>query len=487
MDALLHSNRVPEPHEAKIISSMMNSERDSINALETRIHQLEQDAEMARQRIQKLTTQLEAETRGLRFYEDAIVELKTTRNVLGQSIERKQAMMSSRRRIPGDIWRKIFLLLWENELEPLGAYKRTFSVALQVGAVCREWRDLAKTTTRLWSILEYTFSSNGRVKFRREKEMYHYLDHIGGAAPYLILHNAPSLDLPSALHRATTAIELAILLELPRLGFGPSLTFPLSTPVFSQLCTLSINSPQFIHIMSDSLRPFPSLDRLHLMNTRIHWLQPIIPHNNLKNHFIEGTWEVPNHWLSATIDIAMIAKWFPNLTVLTLDCDWQYAQQISLPQVVFHHLKYLCIRSSAISDIHELTFCFSFPSLDKITNRGKSMNGLAPIVQAWGERVETLVLSGLEPYDGFGQHLSEILGDSGFDSGKLPRLSELAFQNITQTRAIDLALVVDAVIKHNDSAANDQEKLNRIKTVTLPSFYKSDPNLDRWHVSVKWE
>ena len=69
MDALLRSSRVPELHEAKIISSMISTERESFNALDTRIHQLEQDAEMARQRIQKLTTQLEAETRGLRSHE----------------------------------------------------------------------------------------------------------------------------------------------------------------------------------------------------------------------------------------------------------------------------------------------------------------------------------------------------------------------------------------------------------------------------------
>jgi len=117
MDALLHSNRVPEPYEATILSSMMNTEGDSINSLDTRIHQLEQDAGVARQRIQKLTTRLKAETRGLRFYEDAIAELRTTRNALGQSVQRKQAIMSSRRRIPGEIWREIFLLLWESEFQ----------------------------------------------------------------------------------------------------------------------------------------------------------------------------------------------------------------------------------------------------------------------------------------------------------------------------------------------------------------------------------
>ena len=82
---------------------MMNSERDSINALDTRIHQLEQDAEMARQRIQKLTTQLEAETRGLRLHEDAIAELQTTRNALGQSIERIEQETDTERNLANDI------------------------------------------------------------------------------------------------------------------------------------------------------------------------------------------------------------------------------------------------------------------------------------------------------------------------------------------------------------------------------------------------
>ena len=487
MDGLLHSNRAPEPHEAIIISSMMNSERESINALDTRIHQLEQDAEMARQRIQKLTTQLEAETRGLRFHEDAITELQTTIDVLGQSIERKQAIMSSRRRIPREIWRMVFLLLWGNEFrERLNKRaKRPLSVALQVGAVCREWRDLAQTTTRLWSILDYTFSSNERVKSRREKKLYHYLDHIGAATPEIILRKAPSLLLPSPLCQATTASEqLTILLGHQDLINRPQLTFPLSTPVFSQLRKLNIYSPQhIIQIMSDSLRPFPTLDYLRLMNTGIHWLQPIIPHINLKRLYIEGTWEVPHSWQSVTIDITMIAEWFPNLTNLELDCDWQIVQQISTPKVVLHHVKRLCIRSSAITNVHGLISRVSFPSLILIVNKGENMNSLAPIVEAWGESVDSLVLSGLEPYDNFGEHLSEILDDSG----KLPRLLELAFLDISQTRAIDLSLVVDAVLCHNDSAANDQDEFNLIETVILPSFYNSDPNLDRWDVDVEWE
>ena len=480
MDALVHSNRAPEPHESIIISSMMNSERESINALDTRIHQLEQDAEMARQRIQNLTTQLEAETRGLQFNEDAIAELQTTRNVLGQSIERKQAMMSSRRRIPREIWRMIFLLLWRNEFQQLYKGNPTFPLALQVGAVCREWRYLSQTTTTLWRILDYTFSRKARVKSRRENKLYHYLDHIGAATPYIILRNASSLLLPSPLCQATTATKLIILMEHPDLINRPQLTFPLSTPVFSKLYQLSISSRQHIvEIMSDSLRPFPSLFNLRLTNMGIHWLQPIVPHINLKRLYIEGTWGGHHPWQSVTIDIAMIAEWFSNLTVLTLDCDWQ----ISAPQVVLHHVECLSIRSSAINNVHGLISRVSFPNLLVIKNNGKNMNGLAPIVQAWGESVVGLILSGLEPYDAFGQHLSEILGDSG----KLPRLSRLAFQKITQTRAIDLALVVDAVLRRNDSAANDQDELNRIEAVTLPSYYNSNPNLNRWRVAVEWE
>ena len=483
MDALLHSNRAPAPHEATILSSMMNTERDSLNSLDTRIHQLEQDAEMARQRIQKLTSQLNAETRGLRFYEDAIAELQTTRNVLGQSVERKQAIMSSRRRVPREIWQKIFLLLWGSEFQQRGKVKRPFSVALQVGAVCREWREIAQTTRRLWSILDYTFSMRERVQYQRERKLYHYLDHIGTATPYIILRNARSLLLPSALCQATTATGMVILLEHPDPRYPSQLTFPLSTPVFSNLCKLSIRSLKYINlIMSDSLRPFPSLDSLCLRDTGIHWLRPIIPHINLKSLDIGGTSEGRQPLENVTIDITMVAEWFPNLIDLTLDCLLQCEWQISMPQIVFHHVKNLCIRSSAITDVHGLTLSVSFPNLNKIRNRGENMNGLVPIVQAWGESVETLVLSGLEPYDASSQHLSEILGDRG----KLPRLSKLGFLKITQTRAIDLALVADAIRSHNDSAANSQAELNGIQAITLPIIYNSDPNLNRLPVAVQW-
>jgi len=481
MDALLHSNRVPEPHETTILSSMMKTERDSINTLDTRIHRLEQDAEMARQRIQQLTTQLEAETRGLRLHEDSIAKLRTTRNALEQSIERKQATMSSRRRIPGEIWREIFLLLWESEFQRRSKHKPPFSVALQVGAVCREWRGLAQTTTRLWSIIDYSFSLKERV---RERKLYHYLDHIGAATPYIILRKARCLLLPSALCQATTAAELTIQLEHPVLQYGSRLTFPLSTPVFSHLCKLSIHSRQsIIPILSCSLRPFPALDNLRLTNTVIYWLRPIIPHINLKSLYIGGTWEGRHRWENVSIDIIMVAEWFSNLTVLTLDCDWQCEWQIPTPHVVLRHVKSLCIRSSAITNVHGLTFHVSFPNLTKLSNRGKNMNGLMTLVQAWGESVETLVLSGLEPDGDSSQHLSEMLGDSG----KLPRLSELVFLNITQTRAIDIAVVVDAVIRHNNSAANDQVERDGIKTITLPIIYNSDPNLNRLPVAVQWE
>jgi len=484
MDALLHSNRVPEPHETTVLLAMMNTERDSINTLDTRIHQLELDAELARQRIQRLTAQLEAETRGLRLYEDAILELQSTRSALGQSVERKQAIMASRRRVPGEIWRKTFLLLWESELQQRNKSKSPFLVALQVGAVCREWRDLAQTTSRLWSILDYTFSPTERVNSRRDNKLDHYLDRIGTATPYIILRNACSLRLPDVLCQVLTAIELTIMLKHPDLQSEPQLTFPLSTPVFSHLRTLSISSNQYlIQIISDFLHPFPSLDTLRLLNMQIHWLQPTVPHINLKTLSIGGPRGRPHSWSNVSIDISMVAEQFSNLTVLKLDCDWQ----IPTPQVVLHHVKSLYIRSSAITNVHGLTSRVSFPNLNSITNRGKKIKGLAPIVQAWGERVEQLMLSEIEFNDGSSQNLSEILGDSG----KLPRLSKLAFINITHARLVDLGLVMDAVVGRNDLAANGQAtngqaEVNRIETITLPIICNSDPNVERLkqHVAV---
>jgi hypothetical protein len=290
MDALLNSNRVPEPHEATIISATMNTEREFINTLDTRIHQVEQDAEMARQHIQRLTAQLEAEARRVRLHEDVLLELQSTRTAVGQFIERKQAIMSSRRRIPGEVWRMIFLLLWESEFEQRNRSKRPFSVALQVGAVCQEWRDVAQTTMRLWSMLGYTFSSEERIQTRRNDELDHYLDLIGTATPHIILRDACSLLLPDMLFQVTTATELTVMLKHPDLQSEPQLTFPRSIHVFSHLRTLFIFSHQFIIQNGPGfLHPFPSLDYLRLMNVKIDSLQPIVPHINLKTLSIGGT------------------------------------------------------------------------------------------------------------------------------------------------------------------------------------------------------
>lgn len=482
MDALLHSNRAPEPHETRIISVMMKVKRESINNLDINIDQLEQDAEVARQRVQRLTVQLEAETRGLRLYEDAILELKTTRNALAQSIERKKTILSSRRRIPGDVWRTIFLLLWETEFRQRNESNPPFSVALQVGAVCREWRDLAQTTATLWSVLDYTFSQQKMMKSRKDNKLSHYLDHIGTATPYITLRKACNPLLPAAICQVTTATELTILLEHPVLRSGYMLDFPISPPFFSHLCTLTVASHQHILIIfSDILRLFPSLNNLCLRNVVISWLQPIVPHINLKALSIGGTWEVLHPWTSAIIDIAMVAELFSDLTDLKLDCG----VHISTPQVVFHHVQNLYIRSSAINNVDRLTPRVSFPNLYKITNIGKDMKGLTPIVQAWGESVGELALSGIEPYDGSSQHLSEILDDSG----SLPRLSRLAFLNITQVGTIDLALVADAVVRRHDLAANRPAQLNRIETITLPIIYNSDRNLESLKrcVAVQWQ
>ena len=153
-----------------------------------------------------------------------------------------------------------------------------------------------------------------------------------------MLRSASPLRVPSALFQTTNATELVILLEYPDLINRPQLTFPPFALVFSQLYNLSIYSRQHIaQIRSDSLRPFPSLVNLDLTDTGSHWLQPIIPHINLQRLCIEV--EVPHFWQSMTIDIAMIAEWFSNLTILILGCNWQIDQQISTSQVVFRRVK----------------------------------------------------------------------------------------------------------------------------------------------------
>lgn len=482
MDALLNSNRLPEPHEATFISAMINAERDSMNTLDTRIHKLKQDAKMARHRIQQLTTQLEAETRSLRLYEDAILELRTPRNALRQSIKKKQTIMSSRRRIPGEVWRMIFLLLWESEYQYMRKTCRPVAVALQVGAVCHEWRNIAQRTTKLWSILDYTFGSKKEVQLRRDTKLYHYLDHIGSATPYITLRRALSLRLPTTLCHVSTAAGLSIQLKHLDLQPGRQLTFPLSTPLFSHLRSLFIDSYEHVNqLMSDSLHPFPSLNCLHLTNMEIHRIQNTIPHTSLMSISIGGTRGVPHPWASTTIDITLVAEWFPNLTHLKLDCDLR----ISAQQVVLHLVESLCIRSSAITDIQGLTSHVSFPNLTMFTNWGKSIKGLVPLVQAWGERVKTLELSGVMPYHGSNQHLKEILGHNG----TLPRLSRLVFLDTIQTGMIDLALVTEVLVRRKELAANDPGRLKPVEIITLPTTYKSDSNLERLkhHVTVQWK
>jgi len=481
MDALFHSNRMPEPHEATIISAMMNAERDSIHTLDTRIHKLEQDAEMTRQHIQQLTAQLEAENRGLRLHEDMIMELQNARSASQQSIERKQAIMSSSRRIPREVWRMIFLLLWESEFMQRKKSRRPVAVALQVGAVCREWRNLAQTTTKLWSILDYTFSSREAIKSHRDDKLYHYLDRIGAATPYITLRRARFLLLPAALCQVTTATELTIRLNHVDIQVGLRLTFPLSTPSFSHLCTLFISSDgHVLRVMSDFLRPFPFLKHLCLTDIEIHWLEHTVPHINLKTLTIKGTmW--PHPLANVTIDIAVIAKWFPNLVHLTLECDLR----ISMPHVVLHHVRKLCIRSGAVTSIHDLTSRVSFPNLNEITNRSKSIEHFIPMVRAWGRRAEKLELVVVDPNDGSDRYLSEMLDDKDM----LPRLSTLAFLNTPSSGVTDLAPVVAAVVRRNDLAANGPGQLKRIETVILPITYNSDPNLERLkqHVAVEWQ
>jgi hypothetical protein len=54
---------------------MIDFERDSINTLDASLDKVEQDAEIARQRIRKLATQLEAETRRLRLHKDVTLDI----------------------------------------------------------------------------------------------------------------------------------------------------------------------------------------------------------------------------------------------------------------------------------------------------------------------------------------------------------------------------------------------------------------------------
>jgi len=488
MDALLHSNRVPELHEAAIISAMMDAERDSINTFDKRIHKLEQDAEISRQRVQRLAAELEAETRGLWLHEDMIMELHNTRDALQQSIERKQAVMSSRRRTPVDVWQMIFLLLWESEFQKRNEPRPPVAVGLQVGAVCREWRNIAQMTTKLWSILDYTFSSEEWVGSRRDYKLNHYLNHIGTATPYITLRRAPGFLLPAALCLVTTAKELTVIMNYADVPLGLSLTFPRSTAIFSHLSTLSISSDgNVLQVMSDFLFPFPHLKSLCLMNMEIHWVPDTVPHISLKTLYIGGKFKTFHPWRNVTIDIATVAELFPNLTLLTLDCNLR----VSAPQVILHHVQGLFIRSNAINsiNIHELTSRVSFPNLGSITNKSRSINGLLPIILAWGKRVEELGLSGLRHYDATARQFSEM----PHAWGVLPRLTTLLFRNSIRNGMgmpdIDLALLADIIARRNSLTTNASGHPKRIETVRLPITHKShrDLALLERHVAVEWE
>ena len=376
----------------------------------------------------------------------------------------------------------IFLLLWESEYQHRTKTNRPVAVALQVGAVCHEWRNIAQRTAKLWSILDYTFGSKKGVQWRRDKKLYHYLDHIGSATPYITLRRARSLCLPTILCHVSTTAGLVIQLRHLDLHPGCHLTFPLSTPLFSHLHSLFIDSHEHvIQLMSDSLHPFPSLTGLHLTNMEVHRLQNTIPHTNLLTLSVGGTWEASHPWANATTDISLVAEWFPNLTRLKIDCDLRIPAQ----QVVLHRVESLYIRSSAITDIHGLTSCVSFPSLTVFTDWGKNIKGLVSLIQAWGERVKILGLSGAAPYHGSNRHLNEILGHNS----TLPRLSKLVFLDKIQTGMIDLALVTQVLVRRKELAANDPGRLKPIQIITLPTTYKSDSNLERLkhHVTVQWK
>lgn len=235
--------------------------------------------------------------------------------------------------------------------------------------------------------------------------------------------------------------------------------------------------------MSDSLHSFPSLNDLHLTNMKIHRLEQTVPHINLKTLSIGGIWEVSHPWADATTDTTMIAEWFPNLTHLILDCDLRISTRPRV--IVLHRVQSLSIRSSAITEIRELTSRIQFPKLVMITNISKNIKGLVPIAQEWGKRVETLELSGIIPYYGSNQHLYKILGNHG----TLPRLSRLVFPSTIQMGMIDLALVTNVLVRRIDLAASDPGQFDPVKTVTLPTTYKSDPNLEhlKRHVAVQWQ
>ncbi|KAK0491780.1 hypothetical protein EDD18DRAFT_1109526 [Armillaria luteobubalina] len=67
-----------------------------------------------------------------------------------------QSIISPIRRIPEDIIREIFLACWETEGEIKDSLKGKFTPFV-LSKVCREWRSIALSTSRLWSTISLDF------------------------------------------------------------------------------------------------------------------------------------------------------------------------------------------------------------------------------------------------------------------------------------------------------------------------------------------
>ncbi|SJL02868.1 uncharacterized protein ARMOST_06208 [Armillaria ostoyae] len=71
-------------------------------------------------------------------------------------IESCQTIVSPIRRIPEDIVREIFLACWETEGEIKDSLNGKFAPFV-LSKVCREWRTIALSTSRLWSTISLDF------------------------------------------------------------------------------------------------------------------------------------------------------------------------------------------------------------------------------------------------------------------------------------------------------------------------------------------
>ncbi|KAK0436215.1 hypothetical protein EV421DRAFT_2061245, partial [Armillaria borealis] len=71
-------------------------------------------------------------------------------------IESCQTIVSPIRRIPEDIVREIFLACWETDEERKDSLNGKFA-PLVLSKVCREWRSIALSTSRLWSTISLDF------------------------------------------------------------------------------------------------------------------------------------------------------------------------------------------------------------------------------------------------------------------------------------------------------------------------------------------